>query len=282
MTVPYGSWMGSVIEDAFYAPHDLCVEIQSFLAEHEHLFSRRTHAEVAVVYSVRSTSELISRRDAFADNRLNVSREVQVPFVDACAALSDARQPYDVLFFPEGELRADTLTAQDVDRYRTLVLPGCDHLTGPQAALLHVYLEAGGRLVAVGDLATNLDDDIRGALLEHPGTTTVDRFDVAGLPGGPQLTVAGDADFAVCVQRVEAGAAVHLIRYDYDELADAVVPLGELELELRLTRPFSRATAFSPGGELGASLAVDGTTHRLRLTEVPLYGIVLLDDAAAA
>jgi hypothetical protein len=278
MSVPYGSWMGSVIEDAFYAPHDLCVEIQSFLAEHEHLFSPRTHAEVAVVYSVRSTSELISRRDAFADNRLNVSREVRVPFLDACAALSDARQPYDVLFFPEGELRADTLTAQAIEQYRTLVLPGCHHLTGPQAALLREHLEAGGRLVAVGALATNLEDDIRRGLLEHPGTTTVDRFDVAGLPGGPQLTVAGAADFAVCVQRVEAGAAMHLIRYDYNEAADAVAPLPELELGLRLTRPFARATAFSPGGELAATLRVDGTTHGLRLTDVPLYGVVLLEE----
>ena len=27
MSLPYGSWMGSEIEDAFYAPHELCVEI---------------------------------------------------------------------------------------------------------------------------------------------------------------------------------------------------------------------------------------------------------------
>jgi hypothetical protein len=277
MTVPYGSWMGSVIEDAFYAPHDLCVEIQSFLADHERLFSRRTYAEVAVVYSVRSASELLSRRDAFADNRLNVSGDVEVPFLDACAALSDARQPYDVLFFPEGELRADTLTPEDVEQYRTLVAPGCHHLTEPQAALLRAHLEAGGRLVAVGELGTNLDDDARRALLEHPGTSTVDRLDVAALPGGRQLAVDGDADFAVCVQRVEAGAAVHLIRYDYDEAADAIAPLPELELDLRLAQPFSRATAFSPSGDLRASVTGEGASHRLRLTDVPLYGVVLLE-----
>jgi hypothetical protein len=73
MTVPYGSWMGSVIEDAFYAPHDLCVEIQSFLAEHDHLFSPRTACDVAVVYSVESMSRLMAKRDAFADNRTNIS-----------------------------------------------------------------------------------------------------------------------------------------------------------------------------------------------------------------
>ncbi|HEX5936590.1 MAG TPA: hypothetical protein VFZ75_02695, partial [Actinomycetota bacterium] len=38
MSVPYGAWMGSVIEDAFYPPHDLAVEVQTFLADHEELF----------------------------------------------------------------------------------------------------------------------------------------------------------------------------------------------------------------------------------------------------
>ena len=36
MSVPYGSWMGSVIEDSFYAPHELATEVQDFLADHEH------------------------------------------------------------------------------------------------------------------------------------------------------------------------------------------------------------------------------------------------------
>jgi hypothetical protein len=201
---------------------------------------------------------------------------VQIPFVDACAALSDARQPYDVVFFPEGELRADTLTPEDVRQYRTLVLPGCHYLTQPQAALLRAHLDAGGRVVAIGELGTNLADDARRALTEHEGTTTLDRLDAAALPGGPQLAVDGDADFAVCVQRVDAGAAVHLIRYDHDDAADAVRPLPELELELRLADAFSHARAFSPEGELHASLAVDGDVHRLRLTDVPLYGVVLL------
>ena len=35
MSVPYGAWMGSVIEDSFWAPHDVVVEIQDFIADHE-------------------------------------------------------------------------------------------------------------------------------------------------------------------------------------------------------------------------------------------------------
>jgi hypothetical protein len=164
-----------------------------------------------------------------------------------------------------------------VRQYRTLVLPACHHLTDAQAALLGDHLEAGGTVLAIGEFGTNLEAGTRRRLLEHSGTTQAPALDPAGLAGGPQL-VAGPAgaDFAVCVQRVAAGAAVHVIRYDYDDAADAVPALPQLDLELRLEQPFTRAAAFSPGGELGVSLAAEGTTHRLRLADVPVYGVVLL------
>jgi hypothetical protein len=245
MSVPYGSWMGSVIEDSFYAPHELCVEIQSFLAADQDLFARETYSEVAVVYSVRSHSEAMSRRDA-SDNRENVSADVRVPFLDACRALSDARQPYDVVFFPDGELRPDELTLADLRRYRTLLLPGCHDLTGKQAALVREFAAAGGRVVEQVELAD------------------------------PQVVVDRSTDLAICVHRIAEGAAVHLIRYDYDAPSDAVPPLALLELSVRLPETFSRVRAVSPGGDLRAALAADDGVHRLTLEDVPLYGIVVL------
>ena len=201
MSVPYGSWMGSVIEDAFYAPHELCVEIQTFLADHERLFSRETYHEVGVVYSVREHSRSMAEREAGSDNRENAMSEAPHPFLDACRALSDARQPYDVIFVQDDE-------TPDVSPFR---------------------------------------------------------------PHDPQVKVESDADFALCIHRVEEGAALHLIRYDYDEEADRVPPLARLELAVRLPFTPTTATAFSPGGELKATLA-----GRLVLEDVPLYGIVLL------
>ena len=241
MSVPYGSWMGSVIEDAFYAPHELCVEVQSFLAENERVFARETYSEVGVVYSVRSHSRLMAAREAGSDNRENlVSEEVRVPFLDACRALSDARQPYDVVFFGDGELRADEPV--DLSQYRTLVVAGCDDLTEAQRAWLRDF---DGEIVEMPDLAD------------------------------PQVVVDSPADFAICIHRVADGAAVHLVRYDYDEAADAVPPLDRLELAIRLPTAFGNAEAISPGG-LRAALAVDGTTHRLVLENVPVYGVVVL------
>jgi hypothetical protein len=221
MSVPYGSWMGSVIEDAFYAPHELCVETQTFLADHDHLFSRETYHEVGVVYSVRSHSRLMAERESGSDNRENLVSEAPHPFLDACRELSDAHQPYDVVFLrDDGEV-------PDVSRYRTLVTAGLD---AAEKALL------------------------RGSE-EHD----------------PQVTVESDADFALCIHRVQEGAALHVIRYDYDEEADRVPPLPRLELDVRLPFTPTSATAFSPGGALSATLG-----DRLVLEDVPLYGIVLL------
>jgi hypothetical protein len=134
-------------------------------------------------------------------------------------------------------------------------------------------------LVVAGELGDNLDEPRRRSLLEHASTTRVEAFGVLSqdLPGGPQVRVqAAEADVALCVQRVEVGAAVHVIRYDYDAGADAVAPLPELELELRLPESFSHATIISPAGEPDVSLVADGDSHRLRLTNVPLYAVVLL------
>jgi hypothetical protein len=194
-----------------------------------------------VIYSVRSHSRAMAQRDAWADNRTNVSADVRVPFLEACRGLSDAHQPYDVVFFGDGELRPDEPI--DLSRYRTLVVTGCDDLTEQQAALLR---------------------DFAGEIVETPELAD------------PQVVVESDADFALCIHRIDGGAALHLIRYDYDEAADAVPPLDRLELSVRLPDTFSTVEAISPGGSLRAALTVSGKTHRLVLTDVPLYGVVVL------
>jgi hypothetical protein len=250
MSVPYGAWMGSVIEDSWWAPHELCVEIQSFLADHEELFSPRTLSEVAVVYSVESNFERVARRDQFADNRTNVSGEESVPFHEVCARLSGAAQPYDVLFFPEGTLRADDLAPEDLARYRTIVLPGVTHLTARQRELLAAFEAGGGRLVDEAGLDVAAD---------------------------PQLRVSPGGDLAVNVQRVQRGAAVHVVHYGYDAQLDMVPALDELVLRLRLPERYARATAFSPDGSLTAALAHDGDRHRLTLRGAGPYAIVLLE-----
>jgi hypothetical protein len=284
MSVPYGAWMGSVIEDAFYPPHDLATEIQAFIAGHEPLYSTGSYGEVGVVFSVGSSYRAEATPEVMGDNRENRPLTGRVPFWEACETLSAGLQPYDVVFFPDGTQRPDALTVADLTRYRTLVLPGCAWLTGRQAELLAGYLAAGGRLLACGPLGENLDAEVRGRLLGHPGCQALDRFGFALdlLDGGPQVVVAeGATDAALTLQAVDGGAALHLIRYDYDPDADRVPTLDRLVLEVRLPFGVGRATPASPDGRLRATAGpASGGRTRLVLEDAGVYGIVLLAPEA--
>jgi hypothetical protein len=280
MSVPYGAWLGSVKHDSLWVPHELCVEIQRFLADHERLFSRQTCAETAVVYSVESNFRRVARRDQFADNRNNVSRDERVPFWEVCEALSAAVQPYDVLFFPDGHLRPDMLTSDDLLQFRTVILPGCDYLTEAQVVVLGTHLERGGHIVAIGALGANLPDSTRRVLLDHPNVRLLDEqaaLDVGRLPGGPQLRLDRPTNVAINPQRLENGVAVHLIRYDYDADQDRTPALPELTIDLRLPERYTRASIFSPDSRGTVELSFSNDEHRMTLRDVPLYTIALLE-----
>ncbi|MDQ2692139.1 MAG: hypothetical protein M3Y68_08925, partial [Chloroflexota bacterium] len=281
MSVPYGAWMGSVIQDSFHPPHELCAEIQKFLADHEHLFSHKTASETAVVYSVETEFQRESGRGIFADNRFNQETSEIGPFWQACEALSDAVQPYDVLFFPDGDLRPDTLQIEALKQYRTIILPDCRFLTSAQAGLLQDFLEREGRLVVMGELGANLSSEQQEAIMNHQGTRRVEigaAFDLNWLPFGQQVQLSVPADIAINLQRVEDGIAIHILRYDYDSTQDKVPLLDELRLDLRLPENFGSIEVFSPGEPPQAELQVAGELPRITLTNIPLYSIVLLKD----
>lgn len=270
MSIPYGAWMGSIIEDSFWAPHDVCVEIQDFLANNENLFSTETYSEVAVAFSVRSSFD-------WAEANIGGGK---YPFWGVCEGLVDDKQPFDVVMFPEGELRADWMSVEDLDQYRTLILPECSFLTQAQVDLVTAFLDRGGRVIVTGDLGANLDEADRSALLSHPLVLRTTSVVAADLPGGPQVVAPGAPDMAINVQRVKEGAAVHIIRYDYDEEADEVPVLAHLELDIRLPHYYRMAKAFSPAGGLGAEFSMVRRAEKgrvsLDLTDVPLYSVILL------
>ena len=280
MSVPYGAWLGRIEQDAFYPPHELCVEIQDFLAANERLFSRQTCNDVAVIYSIESEFQRPARRDQVANDPLNLARGGTIPFWAVCDALCDASQPYDVLFFPDGELREDALTQSDLAQYRTVILPDCAVLTSAQARLLHDLLAAGSRLVVLGELGTNLPPQVVGPIFDHletrrlPITPTISIDDFLE---DQQARVAPSGDLMINVQRVEGGAAVHVIRYDFDAEQDRTPPLPELTIELRLTERYDRLSIHSPGSGPTGTLERDELVHRIHLRDVPLYSVALLE-----
>jgi hypothetical protein len=279
MTVPYGAWMGSAIQDSFHPPHELCVEIQTFLADHENLYSHKTCSETAVVYSVETEFQRESGRGIFADNRYNKDTSETGPFWQACEALSDAVQPYDVLFFPDGDLRPDTPTLDTLSQYRTLILPDCRYVTNAQSQLLQDYLANGERVLVMGELGANLPQEQHDAILNHEGIRRVEvgaAFELSWLPFGQQVQLSTPADIAINLQRVEDGVAIHILRYDYDSQKDQVATLRELNLDLRLQGNFDNVEVFSPGESPQVDLYSSDRPYRLVFRNIPLYSIILL------
>jgi hypothetical protein len=271
MSVPYGAWMGSVIEDSFWAPHDVMVEIQDFITEHEELYTTRSFSETAVVHSVQSSFDWVEHNGS----------QGKFPFWGVCDGLVEQKQPFDVIVFPEGELRPDSITPDDLTQYRTLVLPECGFLTLAQAGAVRAFLDKGGRVLVTGELAANLDEDTRRGLLSHPQLIRTAAVRADDFGNGPQVLMdAGAPDLAINIHRIgDKQAAIHLIRYDYDEARDEVPVLPNLTVDVRLGRPFRMAKTFTPRGEMGTRLTYRRDVremHRLELQDVPLYSVVLL------
>ena len=98
---------------------------------------------------------------------------------------------------------------------------------------------------------------------------------VGALPDGPQVVAPAGLDAALGLHRVADGVAVHLLRYSYDEAADRVPDLAELELSVRLGEVALAGAEVVPEG-VRADLRSAGPVHTLRLRDVPLYTVVLL------
>ncbi len=279
MTVPYGSWMGSRIEDAFYAPHDLLVEVQDFLADHDSLFSSTSANEIAVVYSIPSNREVVGRADA-SDNVHNArDASVVVPYRVVTETLSAATAPFDVVLLTDGELVEDRLSGLDLEPYRILVLPECWWLTPHQAGVLLDYLDAGGRVVVTGELGTNLDAALRGRLVGHPGVSRAAMDDPEALqPLRPQ--VRAGADLAVNLQRLSGGpVAAHLVNYGYDADLDTVTTCRDVELTVRLPDSCPQATLVVPGEpDQTLDVNVADRLHTVQLDAVGPYAVVVFHD----
>ncbi|MGI8485474.1 MAG: hypothetical protein ACR2OU_14570, partial [Thermomicrobiales bacterium] len=271
-------WMGSVQEDAFYAPHDLCVEIQDFLADHEFLFSTQSLSDIAILYSVESDFYGGTRPEEIANNPENIRQGSRLPFWDVCDVLATARQPFDVRFLPDGTLRSDDPNRLDFNQYRTVILPACHFLTELQSNALTKFCGNGGQIVSLGTPGKNLPSEIQRSLTDHSHMTIVDSFSIADVPEQLQLCWSDNLDLAINIVSVERGSAIHIIRYDYNDENDAVLVLPSLELAVRLHATISRASFFSPGDVLIGTMRRDGDWYRIRLEHVPLYSIVLLEE----
>jgi hypothetical protein len=273
MSVPYGSWMGSVIEDSFYAPHGLATEIQAFLADHEALFARRTANEVAVVFGVETTRELIGKADA-SDNTTNARDEsVVVPYRVVTSTLANAAVPFDVVIWADGVTAPDRATAAELSRYASVVLPDVYTLTDAQRAAVEEYVAGGGTVVVTDRTAPDLP----------AGVVTAAHFSLEQLlPLGAQVECAVPAA-ANLQQLADGSTALHLVHYAYDREADAVRAVPDVPVTVRLPKDAQHATLVTTDGtRTPLELQAEDGVHRVTLPELGLYSIVVFHDGELA
>jgi hypothetical protein len=281
MSVPYGAWMGSVIEDAFYAPHEATVEIQAFLADHEFLYGPASYNETAVAFSVESNFIPVTLGNlAHGEARSGPPASawgVRTPFTTAAESLAGDQQPFDVLMFQDGRLADDAMDAAALASYRQLVLPGCTALTAGQVQAVLGYLGRGGQVLVIGDVSSA--ETAIEPILAHPATRRIDtgEFCSAAL-GDRQLALTGVGDAAVNIQRTGRDtAAVHIIRYlpGGPSGPATVSPSRDVPLVVRLPYASSAAVLYAPQQpDQTLPVAVEGTTARVILPELRQYGIV--------
>ena len=257
MSVPYGSWMGNTIKDAFWAPRSLTAGVQDFLAAHGECWPRTRSRGAAVLYAYGSYYWRDSNKGSGANGMQDAYGSLMdataaewldpemkpVPFWDVIRAMSDRNAQYDVVMLPDGDFRADDFTAERLERYPLVIVPDCHVMTENQRQILLAYARAGGKVLAAGRVAegTGLAEALKetGNAVFVPAEGAKEQY----MPGFLQAFEAMYAPMApvdcraekIGVQRYDDGGRtyIHVLNYRYDEGEDRVMPAERLELTLR-------------------------------------------------
>ncbi len=252
MSMPYGSWLGTEIKDSYWVPRDLVVETGQFLKRIDPLISDVSPHRTAVVFSVRSLIDNAIDSDQFADGDrwfpIFVQEDAPVAsYWETIEHLSRSSHTFDVVVFPDEELRPNDSAAQSLARYESVVLPDVWGISSDQHAALLEYLNGGGRLIVLGAYGSQLADGEAQRLLAHPGTTVVGSVEeVSSSVTSDVVTDLGPLG-AVSLHEIGNGLALHVVNYDYDGASDAVRVRTDVPFVVRSTLSFSAATVSAPG-----------------------------------
>lgn len=278
MTFPFGSWMGTEIQDSFWAPKALLDEVGAVLEATDHLRGTTSAHEVAVLYPLADAwaGELTGPRWASAGDAVDYSGipdGQRIAYHGVIRKLTLGHVPFDMVPLPDPRYRANDVTAELLARYRYVVAPDCRTVSPEQHAALAAYAGAGGTVVVLGTYGLNLD---RAARAEAAGWANGRVVDPVVAIADRQVVCAPLTDLYVGVFALEAArSAVHVVNYAYDTAAGRSAPRGDVALKVRLPGPVSAATLWRPGRE-PEPLAIghDGEHIVLHLPELEIYAIV--------
>ena len=291
--------MGNTIKDAFWAPRELTAGVQDFLVAHEECYPGTKSRGAAVIYSYGSYYWRDSNKgsgangmqdsygtllDATAAEWLDPDLK-PVPFWDVIRAMSRINAQYDVVMFPDGDLRPDDAAAEQLEGYPLVIVPDCRILTENQQEILLGYAKDGGKVLAAGRLAegTGLAE-----ALKKTGNAVFISLDGGKEQYTARFMEAFERLYAPCapvecradrigVQRYDrqGKAWIHLLNYRYDDREDRVKPVDKLELTLR-NLPVTEPEILVPEGSPvpAYEMSREGDMIHMVLRNAGLYTVI--------
>jgi hypothetical protein len=224
-----------------------------FIAENEEYYSNCVStADTAVLYS-------------YATVRNN--QQASYKFFGICNTLLDLHRQYDVLFAGDGDWIDDTLSADKLNQYDAVILPGVKDISDDQLGLLLNYVNRGGKVYAFGETAMcdelgqwkqraelkNLlaegvhqyglgqfvyrKDDVGARYLSNKDVNI--RQELAGIFNGLNRediqTNASEKVAMLSYRNTSLGAdIIHLINYDYDSNAQHINKQSNIAMDVLL------------------------------------------------
>lgn len=136
-------WVSYYHDDARLTPLQ---PYYSFARSHPELFNLAEAGEVAVLYN-----EAFEKADP---------NNYTPGYQGIMMLLADSHRPFDVVFAgdPEDRDGADPFSTTDLTAYKAVILPNTQMLTDAQVSKLESYLNGGGTLIGLGQIA-NQDED---------------------------------------------------------------------------------------------------------------------------
>jgi hypothetical protein len=143
--LPYYS--GTVGSAAVYGPNETISEFASFIRRYSDFFKPSINPSDVALFTPYSDL-LWHAVPSFSD-----------PIYGASQILSDAHIPFNMLFTGDGNVFPDTLTVEDLKKYKLIYLPHICGLSDRQVNILKDYLNQGGKLLITG--GCGLFDEMR-------------------------------------------------------------------------------------------------------------------------
>jgi hypothetical protein len=285
MTLPYGSWLGSEIEDSYWAPKVLTDEAGQFLESVDGLRSRVSANEVGVLYSVVANLRAEIDSDKWDDpGKPFGPGPGAVPptgYWDAIERLSGDCVPFDCVVLPDERYRDNDVTAASLARYRTVAAAGCRHVSEAQHRAVRGYLDGGGTVIIAGDYALNLPGPVRRQVTAHDRALLAATHSLTSQLGDRQVICAGGGTLAVNLDAIGTSeSALHIVNYAFSRDEDACIPRHPLPIAVRTTHPVGAAVVYAPGRP-PERIAVtrDGSRARMVIPRLDVYAVVRLAAA---